>query len=78
MPAHLIYRFGAFELDPANRQLTAGPESVCLTDPQSALLLQLVASAPDVVDKDALAKAGWGGMAVSDNSVEQAISCAGR
>ncbi len=75
MPAHLIYRFGAFELDPANRQLTAGPESVCLTDPQSALLLQLVASAPDVVDKDALARAGWGGMAVSDNSVEQAISC---
>ena len=72
--AHVVYRFGAFELDPATRQLTSGTGSVYLTDPQWALLLLLVTSAPDVVDKDALAKAGWGGAAISPNSIEQAIS----
>ena len=72
--AHVVYCFGAFELDPATRQVTSGAGSVYLTDPQWALLLLLVTSAPDVVDKDALAKAGWGGAAISPNSIEQAIS----
>src|SRR5512134_3957310 len=71
--AHVVYCFGAFELDPATRQVTSGAGSVHLTDPQWALLQLLVTSAPDVVDKDALANAGWGGAAVSPNSIEQAI-----
>ena len=69
--AHVVYCFGAFDLDPATRQVTSGAGSVYLTDPQWALLLLLVTSAPDVVDKDALAKAGWGGAAISPNSIER-------
>ncbi len=71
--AHVVYRFGVFELDPATRQVTTDAGPVHLTAPQRALLHLLVTSAPDVVDKDALAQAGWG-MAVSPNSIEQAIS----
>ena len=74
MRPHVVYCFGAFELDPATRQVTSEAGSVYLTDPQWALLLLLVTSAPDVVDKDALAKAGWGGAAISPNSIEQAVS----
>ena len=70
-----IYRFGAFEFDSATRRLAFGQEFVCLTDPQSAMLLLLVDSAPNVVDRNALVKAGWGGAAISENSIEQAMSC---
>ncbi len=72
--AHVVYRFGAFELDPASRQLTAGTETVRLTDPQAAVLLQLVSRAPEVVSKDALAKAGWGAAPTSNNNIEQVVS----
>ena len=70
---HVVYSFGAFELDPVTRQVTAGAERVYLTAPQFNMLELLVERAPDIVDKDALANAGWGN-AISENSVEQAMS----
>lgn len=70
---HVVYRFGAFELDPVARQVTAGGERVYLTAPQFNMLELLAERAPDIVDKDALANAGWGN-AISENSVEQAMS----
>ena len=71
---HVVYSFGAFELDPVTRQVTAGGEPVYLTAPQFNMLEMLAERAPDVVDKDALLTAGWGNHAVSDNSVEQGMS----
>ena len=57
---HVAYSFGAFELDPVTRQVTAGGERVYLTAPQFNMLELLAERAPDIVDKDALANAGWG------------------
>jgi hypothetical protein len=45
---------------------------VHLTDPQSSVLLELVSKAPAIVSRDDLARAGWGGAAVTDNN-----TCAG-
>jgi DNA-binding winged helix-turn-helix (wHTH) protein len=73
-PATIIYRFGAVELDPASPWLTRGSARVHLTDPQSSVRLELVSKAPAVVSRDDLARAGWGGAAVTDNSIQQAIS----
>jgi tetratricopeptide (TPR) repeat protein len=69
----VVYRFGAFELDPARRVFVCAGTRIPLTDPQWAVLLLLVENAPAVVLKDALARAGWGGNA-SDNTIEQAVS----
>ena len=68
-----VYCFTVFELDPVRRWLTVGGEFVHLTESQFSILLHLVSNAPEIVDHDALAQAGWGGT-TSDNSVQQAIS----
>jgi DNA-binding winged helix-turn-helix (wHTH) protein len=73
MRAHVVYCFGAFQLDPVTLRVTSGGELVCLTAPQVAVLLLLVMNGPDVVEKEALGKAGWGAE-ISPNSIEQAIS----
>ena len=73
-PGGAIYTFGAFELDGRSRQLRRGGERVSLSDRYLSVLLHLAAHAGSVVSKDDLVKAGWGGTAVGDNSLEQAIS----
>jgi DNA-binding winged helix-turn-helix (wHTH) protein/Flp pilus assembly protein TadD len=75
MRTYVVFRFGTFELDPATRQLRSEQEITSLPDSHFSMLLVMVESAPDVVEKNALAKAGWGGTAVSDNSIEQGVSC---
>lgn len=72
--AGVVYRFGALELDPSTRVLTGADEPVVLTARQFDLLHLLVARAGQVLSKDALIDAAWSGVAVTDNSVEQAIS----
>jgi DNA-binding winged helix-turn-helix (wHTH) protein len=74
LPATFVHRFGPFELDPASGRLFRGSVRVPLSDPQSAILLSLVAKPGQIISKDALAEAGWGRIAVMDNSVTQAIS----
>jgi non-specific serine/threonine protein kinase len=74
MRAVVVHRFGPFELDPASRELFRGQKSVRLSSPQSAILTHLVTHAGVVVSKERLIEAGWGGMAVSENSLDQAIS----
>lgn len=69
-----VFVFGAFELDPVARQLARGGIVVPLPPRQFDLLLLLVSRAGDVLSKDALVEAAWAGVAVTDNSVEQAIS----
>lgn len=69
-----LFAFGDWELDAAARQLTRAGASVALPPRQFDLLLLLVSRAGDVLSKDALVEAAWAGVAVTDNSVEQAIS----
>ena len=72
--AGVVYGFGSFQLDPTSRTLTRVGETVALTARQFDLLLLLVARAGQVLSKDALINAAWAGVAVTDNSVEQAVS----
>ena len=73
-PAGAIYSFGAFELDGRTRELRRKTERVSLSDRYVSVLLCLAAHAGTVVTKDSLVQAGWGDVAVGDNSLEQAIS----
>ena len=69
-----VYRFGPFELDTSRRRLMSGGEPVAVADRHFDVLVLLAANAGEVVSKDALIGAGWKDVAVSDNSIEQAIS----
>ncbi|MGC4084381.1 MAG: winged helix-turn-helix domain-containing protein [Vicinamibacterales bacterium] len=73
MPGDIL-AFGPFELDPDERRLLKNGEPVALPPRQFDLLLLLAAQAGRVLSKDALVEAAWAGIAVTDNSVEQAIS----
>lgn len=73
-PSGVIYTFGRFELDGRARQLRRDGERLPLSDRYLSVLLHLAAHAGEIVPKDDLVKAGWGDTAVSDNSLEQAIS----
>ena len=69
-----LYTFGPFQLDGESRRLTRGAEMIPLSDRHVEVLVQLVAQAPNIVTKDALIDAAWRDVAVTDNSLEQAIS----
>jgi DNA-binding winged helix-turn-helix (wHTH) protein len=73
-PAGAIYSFGAFEIDGRTRELRRNSERVSISDRYISVLLHLAAHAGTVVTKDDLVQAGWGDVAVGDNSLEQAIS----
>src|SRR6187401_3749010 len=49
-------------------------ETIPLSDRHLEVLMQLVTQAPNIVTKDALIDAAWRDVAVTDNSLEQAIS----
>jgi DNA-binding winged helix-turn-helix (wHTH) protein len=70
----LIYRFGPFALDSLARRLTRDGVVVSLADRHVDVLLRLLARPGEVVGKEALVQAAWGDVAVTDNSLEQAIS----
>jgi DNA-binding winged helix-turn-helix (wHTH) protein len=70
----LIYRFGTCTLDSSTRRLTRDGTTVPLSDRHVDVLLCLLAHANEVVAKDALVQAAWADVAVTDNSLEQAIS----
>ncbi len=72
--ANLLYAFGPFQLDPTSRRLLKNGEPLAVSSRQVDLLLLLVASAGQLLSKDALIEAAWAGVAVTDNSLEQAIS----
>jgi DNA-binding winged helix-turn-helix (wHTH) protein len=74
VPSGIRYAFGEFELDTQGRRLLRGEEPVALADRHFEVLHQLVAQAGTIVSKDALVAAAWGDVAVTDNSLEQAIS----
>jgi DNA-binding winged helix-turn-helix (wHTH) protein len=69
-----LYSFGTFEVDGVARRVTRSGEPLTLSDRQTRVLLHLLAHAGEVVSKDALIDAAWQDVAVTDNSLEQAIS----
>jgi DNA-binding winged helix-turn-helix (wHTH) protein len=68
------FLFDQFELDPERRRLTRSGEPIAVSLRHLDVLLLLVARAGHIVAKDDLVRAGWKDVAVSDNSLEQAIS----
>jgi DNA-binding winged helix-turn-helix (wHTH) protein len=69
-----MYSFGPYRLEPGARRLLRDGETVALGDHQFDVLVQLVSHAGSVISKDALIEAAWPDVAVTDNSLEQAIS----
>lgn len=67
-------RFGPYELDPAGRRLTRGEARILLQPQQFEVLVQLVAHQGRFVTKDALAETAWAGVAITDNTIQKAIS----
>ena len=70
----LQYSFGDIVLDAGSRRLTRAGEILPVPDRHIGVLLELLARRGAVVSKDALIEAAWQGLAVTDNSLEQAVS----
>ena len=71
--AYVVYHSGLLKFDLATGQVTRGGEAINLSAPQLAMLQELMANAPAVVEKDDLATAGWGSTGASHNNIEQAM-----
>ena len=74
MPSFPSFSFDDFELDTFARRLTRSGEPVAVADRHLDVLYRLVSHPGELVSKEALVTAGWGDVAVTDNSLEQAIS----
>ena len=68
------FQFGDFELDAAAGRLTHAGAPVMVPARHLDVLAALLTRAGEVVSKDALVEAAWRDVAVTDNSLEQAIS----
>ena len=68
------YAFGDYLVDAAARRVTRGGDVVPIPDRHIGVLLHLLAHAGSVISKDGLIESAWSGLAVTDNSLEQAIS----
>jgi DNA-binding winged helix-turn-helix (wHTH) protein len=69
-----VIAFGPFELDPERKTLRRDGEPVPLNDRLASVLCALVARPGEILTKDQLIQAAWHDVAVTDNSLEQAIS----
>ena len=69
-----VYRFGPFELDSSRRVLNRGAQTVFLPDRHLDVLLLLVSNAGQVVSKQNLIEGAWDAVAVTDNSIVQAVT----
>jgi DNA-binding winged helix-turn-helix (wHTH) protein len=70
----LHYSFGDIVVDADSRRLTRAGELLSVPDRHVGVLLELLAHRGSVVSKDALIEAVWQDVAVTDNSLEQAVS----
>jgi DNA-binding winged helix-turn-helix (wHTH) protein/Flp pilus assembly protein TadD len=68
------YSFGDIEVDAESRRLTKAGELLPVPDRHFGVLLELLACRGSIVSKDALIEAVWQDVAVTDNSLEQAVS----
>lgn len=69
-----VFSFDTVVVDALARRVTRGGEVLAIPDRHVGVLLHLLANAGTVVPKNALIEAAWEGLAVTDNSLEQAIS----
>jgi DNA-binding winged helix-turn-helix (wHTH) protein len=74
VPREQTFAFGPYEFDPTRRRLTIDGEPVGLPDRHVDILHMLVSRAGHIVPKDTLIESAWKDVAVSDNSLEQAMS----
>jgi DNA-binding winged helix-turn-helix (wHTH) protein len=72
--AGTLYAFDDVEVDSARRRVTRGDRPIGMPSRHLDVLLHLLSSAGVVVSKDTLIEVAWRGIAVTDNSLEQAIS----
>ena len=70
----MTFTFRDFRFDARRKRLTRGDDSIELSEHQLDVLALLLSRAGQVVSKDALIDSAWRGVAVTDNSLEQAIS----
>lgn len=68
------YLFGDFVVDADARRVTRAGEILSVSDRHIGVLLELLARRGSIVSKDALIDAVWQDVAVTDNSLEQAVS----
>jgi DNA-binding winged helix-turn-helix (wHTH) protein len=68
------YRFGPYQLDSDGQRLLRGADPVPLVGRHLRILHVLVSNAGRVVPKEALIEAVWADVAVTDNSLERAVS----
>jgi DNA-binding winged helix-turn-helix (wHTH) protein/Tfp pilus assembly protein PilF len=68
------YSFGEFVVDADARRATRAGEVLSIPDRYLGVLLQLVTRHGSILTKDALIEAVWQDVAVTDNSLEQAVS----
>jgi DNA-binding winged helix-turn-helix (wHTH) protein/Flp pilus assembly protein TadD len=68
------YTFGPFDLDTVSRHLTRDGQLVPIPDRHVDILLALLVRPGEILSKNALVEAAWKDVAVTDNSLEQAIS----
>ena len=68
-----LYGFGEFSLDPRNRMLRRGGQTVPLTPKAFEVLLLLIQNAGRIVTKDELMKAVWTDSFVEESNLTQTI-----
>ena len=69
-----IYKFGPFQLDPANRRLLKEGEPIPLKPKVFSVLVALVESSKDVVSKNDLMNKVWPDTHVQEDNLTQSIS----
>ena len=68
------YSFGDIVVDGEARRVTRNGELLSIPERHLGVLLELLARREAIVSKDALIEAVWQDVAVTDNSLEQAVS----
>ena len=68
-----VYRCGPFELDADTRRLFRDSRPVWIPDRQMDVLLALVSHPGQILTKRELTDAAWRDLAVTDNSIVQAV-----
>jgi DNA-binding winged helix-turn-helix (wHTH) protein len=74
VPSSAVHTFGPFRFDVGTRQLTRDGTPLKVPARHLDVLAALLARAGAIVPKDALVVAAWSDVAVTDNSLEQAVS----
>lgn len=73
MPAHSLFTFGAFEVDPARRRLARDGQVVPIPAKAFDVLMALIEHRGGVVEKDELLRLVWPGVVVEESNLSQHV-----